>query len=1097
MRLLSLRFLLFLSIIFIFPAAYAHVQSGAPADGTSQLQASTRTEQSGQVDGTSSTAPHDYSKEAFVIEQLQSHYRFENDGSGRKESTFRVRVQSEAGLQSWGQLRFGYNSASEQLEIGYVRVIKRDGSVVKADQTAVQDLAPTQQFALLYTDYHEKHVTVPGLRPGDILECATVTTIHHPLAPGQFWMQYDFNLSSIVLDEQLDVDVPSGRSVKLKTRPGADPKITEEKGRRIYHWTSSHLVREDEDKDKDKDKKKKKKKDEFPAVQLTTFTSWEEIGRWYADLEKDRRQPSKEVRTKADALTKGMQTDLEKTQALYEFVAANFRYVSLSLGLARYQPHAAADVLHNQYGDCKDKHTLLAALLEAEGLHADTVLINSYRKIDPDVPSPAQFNHVITYLPLGNDKIWMDTTTEVAPFRLISWNLRKKQALVIPPQGAPHLEETPNEPGVSDTDSTQIAGKISDDGKLDATVNWTMRGDLELNLRMLFRRIPSTQWQKTVEALNKDIGGEVSNLKITDPSDTHNPFAISYDVSKERFLDWQKKKVELKLPLSILRPLAIGSDVGEDEEDQKTESPDEENFKLGPPSDRTYSLKLEFATRYSPQAPVAINLDRDYAKYQSTYMLEHSVFTAQRRFTIRLSELPPSRADDYRAFRNGVLSDTAQLLMIESATASSKTVPSGMGASELIKSGNEARNNGNYTLAIDLLNHAVEADPKSKLAWNDLGLAYFDSRQDDLAANAYHKQLEINPYDQNAYNNLGRIYLRQRKYDEAEKWFRKQLEVNPLDKYAHGNLGHTYLEWHKYEQSIPELTQAASLNPKKADPHVGLGEAYLNLGQDEKAMEAFDKAVQISATPAVWNNIAYQLSLKKSHVDLARRYAESAVATMAASSRNISLDQLSRRDLRSTSALATYWDTLGWVEFGDGNIDKALKCILPAWEVILGAEVGDHLGQIYEKRGDREKAQYFYAVSLNARNPLPETRERLSTLLGGDDKANGLIEKYRGELQRLRTIQLGDFKHEGTATGDFFVMLRAGTGSVATAQGVKFVGGDESLKSAADVLRAAKYEQSFPDDTPTTLLRRGTLACKSGERCTFLLAPPEDVSSAD
>ena len=75
--------------------------------------------------------------------------------------------------------------------------------------------------------------------------------------------------------------------------------------------------------------------------------------------------------------------------------------MSLSLGVGRYQPHAASDVLHNQYGDCKDKHTLLASLLEAEGLHASSVLINSSRKLDPDVPSPSQFDHVITMLPIG------------------------------------------------------------------------------------------------------------------------------------------------------------------------------------------------------------------------------------------------------------------------------------------------------------------------------------------------------------------------------------------------------------------------------------------------------------------------------------------------------------------------------------------------------------------------------------------------------------------------------------------------------------------------------------------------------------------------
>ena len=325
--------------------------------------------------------------------------------------------------------------------------------MVKAGDDAVQDLsAPVEREAPVYTDYRQKHITVPGLRPGEVLEYDMVTVIHTPLAAGQFWAEYEFDKSNISLDETVDVDVPAGRPLKLKCKPGMDPKITEENGRRIYHWSSSHLEREDDDKAKDKDKKKKKHRpdDDRPDIQLTTFESWEQIGRWYASLEKDRRAPSPEVRAKAQELTKGLNTDLEKTEALYDFVAKNFRYVSLSLGVGRYQPHAASDVLHDQYGDCKDKHTLLASLLEAEGLHASSVLINSSRKLDPDVPSPSQFDHVITMLPLGKDKeeVWMDTTSEVAPFRLLAYSLRKKQALVIPPADppsavAPHLEETP------------------------------------------------------------------------------------------------------------------------------------------------------------------------------------------------------------------------------------------------------------------------------------------------------------------------------------------------------------------------------------------------------------------------------------------------------------------------------------------------------------------------------------------------------------------------------------------------------------------------------------------------------------------------------
>ena len=69
----------------------------------------------------------DYSQESFVVEKMHTSYKFESDGTGRKELIARIRVQSEAGVQQWGQLQLGYNSANERVEIPYVRVLKEDG----------------------------------------------------------------------------------------------------------------------------------------------------------------------------------------------------------------------------------------------------------------------------------------------------------------------------------------------------------------------------------------------------------------------------------------------------------------------------------------------------------------------------------------------------------------------------------------------------------------------------------------------------------------------------------------------------------------------------------------------------------------------------------------------------------------------------------------------------------------------------------------------------------------------------------------------------------------------------------------------------------
>src|SRR5205085_10046237 len=135
--------------------------------------------------------------------------------------------------------------ANERVEIPYVRVLKKDGSVVTAPADSVQDLsAPVEREVSVYTDYRQKHITVPGLRPGEVLVYDLATIIHTALAPGQFWTEYDFDKNNIVLHEELEVDIPKDRTIKLKTKPGSDPKITEEDGRRIYRWTSSHLERE-------------------------------------------------------------------------------------------------------------------------------------------------------------------------------------------------------------------------------------------------------------------------------------------------------------------------------------------------------------------------------------------------------------------------------------------------------------------------------------------------------------------------------------------------------------------------------------------------------------------------------------------------------------------------------------------------------------------------------------------------------------------------------------------------------------------------------------------------------------------------------------
>ncbi len=1068
----------------------------------------------------------DYSQEPFVIEQYYTRARFEKDGTGRRELQVRIRVQSEAGVQQLGQLVFGYNSANERMAIDSVEVRKADGSAATAAADAVQDMtSPVARDAPVYTDYRQKHVTVPGLRPGETLAYHITTQIHTPLAVGQFWLEHDFLKDAIVLDERLEVSVPRDRAIKLKTQPGAEPMVTEEGDRRIYRWKSSNLQREDEESDEAKPRKKPRKRLEGPAVQLTTFQSWEEVGRWYAGLERERATPNAAVRAKAQELIHGRETDLEKIEALYDFVAKNFRYVSLSFGLGRYQPHTASEVLANQYGDCKDKHTLLEALAEAVGLHAYPVLINSSRKIDPEMPSPAQFDHVITAVPSGKDGkelIWLDSTTEVAPFRLLAARLRKKQALWIPivsgkvsmgsedsttlteKEGAAHLVETPSDPPFPATQRVEVEGRVGELGKLTAQVRYALRGDAELLLRLAFRHTPQNQWKQLAQLLAASDGfrGEVSEVKVADPAATREPFQLEYRIVQPNYLDWSSRKSQLLLPLP-----AVGlPDAPETQEEGESNT---EPLELGTPLDLTTRLTLELPPKFAARAPVAVAVMRDYAEYRSAYKAESNKITAERSLRFKLRELPPARIRDYLAFARAVRSDEGQAMSLESTVAGAPSVPENAKLEDLYESGVAALKGGNFRLATELLERVVQMAPKHRHAWRDLGRAYSLQARLDKAASAFRKQIELNPYDEQAHLLLGMTLLGQGNYDEAAQALQKQIELNPLDGSAHGALGAVYVEAKKYAEAVPELEKAVSLLPNVPNLQVGLGQAYLNLGQGDQALAAFDKAVELAPSPTVWNNVAYQLSLKNVHLERAQQYAESAVAETAAQLRNAALERLGPQDLGHVTSLAAYWDTLGWVHFQKGNPEAAEKYIYASWLLNQHGEVGDHLAQIYEKLGRKQEAIQTYAQALAATRPLPETRERLARLAGGEDELKMLRTRGGEELSALRTVKLGKLLKE-SASAEFFVLLSPGlaaapTAGAAAASGtgakieeVRFASGSEKLRPLAGALRAVHFLAIFPDDTPTKLVRRGILSCSAltGE-CVFVLLPPDLVTSVN
>ncbi|HEX6464738.1 MAG TPA: tetratricopeptide repeat protein, partial [Vicinamibacterales bacterium] len=392
-----------------------------------------------------------------------------------------------------------------------------------------------------------------------------------------------------------------------------------------------------------------------------------------------------------------------------------------------------------------------------------------------------------------------------------------------------------------------------------------------------------------------------------------------------------------------------------------------------------------------------------------------------------------------------------------------------------------------YETAIALFTKAVEADPKHPTAWINLGRCYIYAKNAEAALAPLRKQTELNPYDEVAYFYIGSAYVLQHKYAEAETAFNKQLEINPLDKYTPGALGAMYVEQRDYQKAAAAYEKSVAVNATQAGPHVQLGKAYMNLHRADDARKEFSRAVEISPTPLTWNDVAYELSLGSVDLDTAQRYAESAVAAETAASRNLDLDHVDARALGVVNSLAAYWDTLGWVFFAKGDLAQAEKYVAASWRLAQHAEVGDHLAQIYEKRGRKADAIAQFAAALAAENPAQLVREHLVALAGPAVKADALAAEHKHDLEAARTIPV-DLKGPAGTKADVAVLLSAPN----VVDGVRFIDGDKDLAAAAAALKSLPLDGAFPSDSQARLLRRGTLSCGTGV-CTLTLVPPADA----
>ncbi len=419
-----------------------------------------------------------------------------------------------------------------------------------------------------------------------------------------------------------------------------------------------------------------------PGLAFAEDGTWKGVGQWYTAISRDRVAATPQIAAKAAELTAGKTDFYDKAEAIGSFVQQHIRYVAVEIGIGGNQPHFAADIFRGGYGDCKDKSTLLSAMLSTVGIHSDLLLVDTRRGvIDPDDPSslgnhaiaaieiPKGYNspklHSVVSLPNGHRYLIFDPTWEETPFGQIEDNLQGSYALLTEGPDSQVLQIPVLSPDLN-TVRRSATLTLAADGSLKGSAAESWLGDIASEPRHYLKEVDLEKRQKAFDHLiGEDLmAASLTGLKIQNLAALDKDLSTSFDLSAEHFASSVG-------PLLMLRPRVFGSyTLPIDHKRRKVD------IELGETMQGTDSFDIQLPDGYTvDELPDPVKDDVGFASYESSTKLEGRTIHYTRTYTVRQVSLSPDKYPDLQRFVATIAADEDSRVVLKRSTSTTASLP--------------------------------------------------------------------------------------------------------------------------------------------------------------------------------------------------------------------------------------------------------------------------------------------------------------------------------------------------------------------------------------------------------------------------------------
>lgn len=416
---------------------------------------------------------------------------------------------------------FGFESDSEAVQLRGAKIYRKTGQI---DEAIESGEGPTDNPSMaMYSSARAFYVHFPRLNPGDVVELqyrVEDVTARNAFADYFGEVVYMQSAEPIARSEYVLITPKSRQFYFNKPQVQNLVQKVEEKGdSKVFHFLAENVP------PLEVEPMQPAMTESLGHVHVSTYKSWDDMGRWYWGLVRDQFTADDEVRRRVAEITKGLTDEKAKVRAIYDFVVQKTRYVALEFGIHGFKPYRCQQIFARGFGDCKDKATLIVTMLKELGIPATIVIVRTGLRGDfeTEPASLAPFDHAIAYVPSMN--IYLDGTAEWTGSNELPAMDRGALALQVN-EGKPKLVHLPEPSAADSVSSKHIEATVGTDGS--AQIDWKVEisGSSAGSWRARYHA-KATQKQRVQEDLSSELPGvEIKEVGSNDLEDVEQKVQI-------------------------------------------------------------------------------------------------------------------------------------------------------------------------------------------------------------------------------------------------------------------------------------------------------------------------------------------------------------------------------------------------------------------------------------------------------------------------------------------------------------------------------------------------------------------------------------------